>query len=294
MKILITGGSGQLGHDCNEILTKKHEVLSLSSREINITRFKEAENVINKIKPDILINCAAFTKVDACETEKELAWGVNAKGPEHLAEIIEKLGSKLIHISTDYVFNGEKKPPASYVEKDDVGPLSNYGKSKLEGEQVIIKKASCYTIIRSSWIYGIKGSNFLKTILKIALNKPQDQIKVVHDQYGSPTWSRQLALQIDKIIEKGGNGIYHATSEGYCTWFELAKYFLEKMAIPHNIVPCSTEEYPTPARRPANSILENQRLNKENINLMKDWKGDIDIFVESFRECLINEVSGNQ
>lgn len=289
MKILISGGNGQLAYDCAHILRKKHEVISMSSKEMDITGFKQVEDTINNVKPDILLNCGAYTKVDACETNKELAWKVNVTGPENLAKVIEKLGGKLIHFSTDYIFNGKKKPSESYVENDYPEPCSYYGKTKLEGERVIKKITERYIIVRTAWLYGIQGNNFFKTMLKLSLNNPQAEIKVINDQFGSVTRSYRLALQIQKIIEVNGKGTYHATAEGSGTWFEAARCFLQKMGIPHKIISCSTREYPAPAFRPVNSILENQRLKKEGINLMIHWESDIDLFVSDSRDRLIKE-----
>jgi dTDP-4-dehydrorhamnose reductase len=145
--------------------------------------------------------------------------------------------------------------------------------------------------LRTAWLYGFRGGNFLKTILKLALKHPQEEIKVVKDQFGSPTWSYRLSIQIARLIAARGQGTYHATSEGYCTWYELARYFLEKMGIAHSLVPCTTDEYPTPASRPMNSILENRHLKTEDINLMPDWRDDLDEFVSLFRERLIDEAA---
>jgi dTDP-4-dehydrorhamnose reductase len=152
--------------------------------------------------------------------------------------------------------------------------------------------AEDHIIIRTAWVYGIKGSNFPKTMLRLALSNPGGVIKVVNDQYGSPTWSYRLAEQIARLIEVDARGTYHATSEGYCTWYEVAEFFLDRMGVEYNIVPCSTEEYPTPAKRPANSILENMRLKKEGINLMPHWKDDIGVFIERYKMSLINEMKG--
>lgn len=291
MKILISGGNGQLAYDCNNILRKKNEVLSLGSKEMDITNFKQVESILNLARPDIILNCAAYTKVDACESEKSLASKVNTDGPGNLAKVIDKLGGKLFHISTDYVFNGKKIPPECYIENDKTDPYSYYGKTKLEGERIIKKITDRYVIIRTAWLYGIHGHNFLKTILKLSINNPQKEIKVVNDQFGSVTWTFRLALQIEKLIESNSRGTYHVVSKGHGTWFEVAKYFLGKMDVPNKLIPCTTEEYPTPAYRPKNSILENQRLQKEAINIMPCWKDDIDLFVSKFRDHLRNEVT---
>jgi len=289
MKILITGGKGQLGSDSTQILQKNHDVMSVDIEDFDIALFPDVEKIVQDFLPDIIVNCAAYTNVDHCETEKKLAWDVNVKGPENLARCVKKYGGCLIHISTDYVFDGLKSIPQPYLEDDETGPLSYYGITKLESERVIQRTIDRSIIIRTAWLYGMSGRNFLKTMLTLALKNPDREIKVVNDQYGSPTWSHRLALQIAKVIDKNFRGTYHASAEGYCSWYDLAKYFLEKMGVPHAVVSCSTDEYPTPARRPKNSILENQRFKKKNINIMAPWQDDLDRFVAAYREQLINE-----
>jgi len=291
MRILITGGRGQLGSDCAEILSASHEVVVKGHDDLDIADRETVEGTIGEYLPDVVLNCAAFTKVDACETERQRAWEVNVEGPRNLSLSLNRYGGRLIHISTDYVFDGRRQPPGPYTEDDEPSPLSYYGKTKLEGERVIMGLMDDYVIIRTAWLYGINGHNFLKTILRLAIIKePQREIKVVNDQYGSPTWSYTLARQISIIIDTEKNGLYHATSEGYCTWYELAVYFLMCMGIRAKVRPCTTEEYPTPARRPKNSILENHRLKREGISIMPNWREDIERFVETYRERLIAEV----
>jgi dTDP-4-dehydrorhamnose reductase len=290
MKILVTGGKGQLGTDCVRVFGKTHEVLAIDLDEVDITRLSDLEALVQKFMPNIIINCAAYTQVDNCEIEKDLAWNVNVTGTENLVKCSEKQGCRLIHISTDYVFDGSKKIPEPYVEKDKPNPVSYYGKTKYESEKVVLSGSDRHVIVRPAWMYGVNGYNFLKTMLKLALNNPKGEIKVVNDQYGSPTWSYGLALQIQRIIQTDVHGIYHTTAEGYCTWFELAEYFLNKMQVPHTIVPCTSEEFPTRAKRPKNSILENRHLKEKGINIMSQWQDDIDRFVSGFREALIAEI----
>jgi len=289
MRIIVMGGKGQLGSDCTQVLKQKNDVISLDLEDVDIALFSDIEKKIADFLPDIIINCAAYTHVDNCETERELAWAVNVKGAENLAVCVQKYGGRLVHISTDYVFNGRKKIPEPYVEDDELNPLSYYGITKLEGERLVRESTDRHIILRTAWMYGVNGHNFLKTMLKVALENPKDEIKVVHDQYGSPTWSHRLALQITKMIDKNCQGTYHASAEGYCSWYELAKYFLEKMGVPHAVVPCSSDEYSSPAKRPQNSILENRRLKRMDINIMAPWQDDLDRFIAGFREQLINE-----
>ena len=292
MKILISGCDGQLGSDCEQVLRRNHEAVGVDLKDMNITDLRLVKEVIGHVRPDVVVNCAAYTNVDASETDRSLAWKVNAEGPRNLASMVEKYGSRLIHISTDYVFDGRKDPPEPYLENDEPNPLSYYGKTKLEGEMAVRQTTDRYFILRTAWLYGVRGHNFLKTILMLALKNPEEAIKVVNDQFGSPTWSHTLALQIEKLVQVNGQGTYHASSEGHCTWYELAKYFLETMGVPHVLVPCVTEDYPTPALRPRNTILENRRLKECGINLMPHWQEDLDQFVSMFGVRLIREARG--
>ena len=294
MKIMITGARGQLGADCVRVLNETHEVVAVNLEELDITRLSDVETMIKNLTPDIILNCAAYSKVDNCEAEKELAWKANVTGPENLAQSVAKHGGRLIHISSDYVFDGRKKVPEPYVEEDEPHPLSYYGITKYESEKVVRQTTDRHMIIRTAWLYGVNGYNFLKTMLKLALGNPNNKIKVVNDQLGSPTWSHRLALQIARIIDENGQGTYHATAEGYCTWYELASYFLKKMEVPHTVIPCTSEEYPMPAPRPKNSILENRHLKEKGINIMKNWQDDLDQFVDDFKERLLSETSKEQ
>ena len=293
MKILISGGSGQLGSDCTLLLSKTHEVITPDEKDLDIGNLEKVLYMVSAVSPDILLNCAAFTNVDACETEKEEAWRVNADGPGNLAKAADKYGSKLVHISTDYVFNGRKEIPEPYAEDDETEPLSYYGRTKLEGELIVKKITANHLIIRTAWVYGINGHNFLKTMLKVVLKNPGKEIKVVNDQFGSPTWSYSLSQQIRKLIEVNAIGTYHASSEGHCSWYELTRYFLENMGVENNVVPCASKDFPVKAVRPVNSILENRRLKEEGICVMPGWQDGIDEFTGKFGERLMREVRGS-
>ncbi len=293
MRIVITGGQGQLAYDCKSILQKNHEIIALGAEELNIADRAAVQEKLQNLVPDILLNCAAYTKVDACETEQKLAWSINAQGPENLAAVMDDIGGLLIHISTDYVFDGERKPPTGYIENDVPNPLSFYGSSKLAGEKAVRAKIANYIILRTAWLYGSEGQNFLKIMLHLAINKPETMIRVVDDQYGSLTWTHSLARQIDTLISANGSGTYHATAEGHSTWYEGARYFLEKMEVPYRLSPCTTAEYPTVAHRPGNSILENKRLKRQSLCVMTNWQNDIDQFVIAYREDLLREARGD-
>jgi dTDP-4-dehydrorhamnose reductase len=291
MKIFITGGHGQLGRDVGALLGKKHDIVTAGSKELDISNRAEVESIICREQPDVLINCAAYTAVDNCETEKERAFAVNAKGPENLAIAMDAIAGRLVHISTDYVFDGNKAANKNYIESDPTTALSVYGQSKLAGEEAINDHSSNHLILRTAWLYGRKGNNFLKTMLRLAIADPTRELKVVNDQFGSLTWTATLARQIEAVLSDTMQGIAHATAEESSTWYEGACYFLEAMEIPYNLSPCTTAEYPTPAHRPLNSILENNRLKQAGLSVFKSWKKDIDLFVKLHKEELIKEVT---
>ncbi|WP_417912045.1 dTDP-4-dehydrorhamnose reductase [Candidatus Electronema sp. TJ] len=286
MKLLITGASGQLGQDCVRLMLDRHEICALTSKQLNITDAETVQGAVACVRPDVLINCAAYTAVDACENEINCCMAVNALGAANLAAACAASGCRLIHISTDYVFDGSKPAPEPYTEEDAVSPVSAYGRSKLAGEQAIAERLENSLILRTAWLYGIGGRNFLKTILRLA--RAKRPLKVVNDQHGSLTWTMTLAQQIERLLDSSLCGIAHATAEGHCTWFEAASCFLEAMQVAWPITPCTTADYPTPARRPANSILENRRLKEHGLNVMRDWRTDLDDFVRLHREELLS------
>ena len=291
MKILLSGDRGQLGQDCTLVLGDRHEIYGVDIEELDITQRAAVYALVGTFKPDIILNCAAYTQVDLCEQEADTARAVNAKGPENLALAAKRFNSALIHISTDYVFDGRKKIGRAYLETDPPNPISRYGKTKLEGEEAIARITQRYAIVRTAWLYGIGGHNFLKTILRLVLQNPNSALKIVDDQFGSPTWSFRLANQIARLIDADLQGIFHATAKEFCTWYELARYFLMQMEVPHLIRPCPTAEYHTPAQRPQNSYLGNQRFEDAGIDVMKAWQDDIVAFVTQYRERLLREAT---
>lgn len=291
MRVLITGSRGQLAHDCLGTLAGSDRVVAGADLpELDIANPESVRHWTTEFKPDIVLNCAAYTRVDDSETNRAAAWRANAEGPACLAEAAKSAGALLVHISTDYVFDGRRPPPQPYIETDPPAPLGVYGGSKLAGEEAIRRSGARHVILRTAWLYGLHGHNFLKTMLRLAVKEPSRVLRVVNDQHGCPTWSRRLAQQIGVFIDRGGEGIYHAVSLGHCTWYELAAGFLERMGVPHRIDPCTTADYPTPARRPANSILENRRLIEGGLNVMRDWREDLDEFVDRNRQQLMAEV----
>jgi len=293
MKILITGACGQVGTDLCEVIGNSDGLWALGRNELDLTRPKQIEDVLTSIKPDIIVNCAAYTNVDDCQNRPAICHEVNEQGMGRLARSAESIGCKLIHISTDYVFDGRKSVPEPYTEDDVPAPISVYGESKLKGEQLVQTYCTRFAILRTAWLYGIHGRNFLKTILKLALQHSEDFIKVVNDQHGSPTWSRTLARQIRAVIDNGAEGIFHATSEGHCTWYDLTQAFLDRIGVHTRVVPCTTAEFPRPAPRPVNSILENGRLKALDIHVMRSWETDLTDFVERYSDRLLSEAKAD-
>ena len=286
--ILIIGCNGQLGSDCMQVLAGAEGV---DFPEIDIANRERCLRKLDQLKPTVLVNCAAYTAVDACESDPA-CWKVNADGPKHLAEWAAANDAFLVHVSTDYVFSGNKPLYEACVETDETGPVSEYGRSKLAGEQAVLESGAKAAILRTAWLYGANGKNFLKTMLRLALQDAAREIRVVNDQFGSPTWSHTLARQIEAVIAAQATGVFHATSEGYCSWCELADSFLSMMDVPYRMAPCTSEEYPTPAKRPANSILENEHAKTLGINKFKDWKEELALFVRKHRDGLLAEARG--
>ena len=289
MKILITGARGQLGRDCQEILRLDHTVIATDLPEFDVTDAEQVRRQVEIHRSDVVLNCAAFTRVDDCETQKELAFRANAVAPGFLAQAARAVNARIVHISTDYVFDGERPPPQPYTEDDATRPLSVYGASKLAGEEAIRATGARWAILRTAWLYGRYGGNFPKTMLRLTLQQPERELRVINEQWGSPTWSWRLAQQIKVVIETSAEGLFHATAEGFTTWHGFATAFLQAMNVPHRLAPCRIADYPTPARRPQNSILENNRLKASGGNVMRLWDADVAEFVARYRDELLQE-----
>ena len=290
MKILLLGGSGMLGSDCREVLSEEHEVLSPSKKELDIISWDVVIENLQKISPDVILNCAGFTDVNACETEDYLVRKVNVEGPRNLAQGSARFNCRMIHISSDYVFSGQKSLPQPYFEDDPVDPISAYGRSKVESEVAVKENAPNYAIIRTGWLYGLNGDNFINSILKNAVKKSSKGMKVIEDQIGSPTWTYRLALQIKEILNSDAKGTFHVTSEGYCSRFEYAKHILNRLKIKGTVRSCKMDEYPAQAaKRPVNCILENRLLKKMGLNIMPDWKEDLDTYLEQYGKELVKK-----
>ncbi len=278
MKILITGYKGMLGSDLVETLENEnqHDLILTDVEELDITNLDQVKNILNKEKPEIIINVAAYTDVDGCETNRELAYNVNAIGPKNLAIAANEFNVKLLHISTDYVFDGINSKP--YKEEDKTGPNSYYGETKLQAELFIDENMNNYFIIRTAWLYGFNGKNFVKTMLQLAKN--HDEITVVNDQHGSPTFTKDLAIAICELIKTDKYGIYHVTNGGNCTWYEFAKKIFEIANIGIKVMPVTTEEYPTPAKRPSYSVLSNEKWKKSGFVAMESYENALKTYMK--------------
>jgi len=259
-KIVITGAGGMLGSDLSRVFPR---AISLTHKQLDITDRDKVFLKISELKPDIVINAAAYTNVEGAEDEKEKADLLNSTAVLYLAEACRDTGAILVHYSTDYVFDGGKK--TGYDESDIPNPLNAYGRSKLGGEQNILRTMDKYYVLRTSWLFGKKGKNFVDTITRLA--KERSEIKVVDDQSGCPTFSYDLAMMTKNIIErKCPFGIYHVTNSGSCSWFEFAQEIVSVQKIECRVMPCSSKEYPSKVVRPKYSILNNNKIEK-----MPEW-----------------------
>lgn len=292
-RLMLIGSRGQLGSDCKEIFSPSFMVKGFTSLDLDLMRPDDLGSAVLNFSPNVIINAAAYTKVDSCETDVERARLVNAESPARLADAARRCGALLVQVSTDYVFSGERALPQGYTEFDEVSPVSVYGRSKLAGEEAVAASGCNYLIARTAWLYGLNGQNFLKTMLRLALAEPERERKIVADQFGCLTWSRSLAQQLLILVESGKRGLYHAVAEGFASWFEVASRFLELMEVEHRLAPCTTAEYPTPAQRPANSILLNYKLKQDGLLVMRSWQEDLELFVSCYRDQLIKEVSNS-
>jgi dTDP-4-dehydrorhamnose reductase len=287
-QILLTGAAGQLGHDLQTLLVTVGEVISLSRDSLDLAQPEQVRDVIREIQPGAIVNAAAYTAVDKAESEIELANIVNGATPTAIAEIAQQLNIPLIHISTDYVFDGQKNTP--YLEDDAPNPIGAYGKSKLLGENGVRQTCDRHLILRTAWVYGTGGKgNFVKTMLR--LGKEQEELRVVVDQVGAPTWTGDLAGAIAKLLSGLLNntvapGTYHYTNSGAISWYDFAIAIFEEaeaLGIPlaiQRIVPITTDEYPTPAKRPAYSVLSSKKVSAALGTIPPHWRSALRLMLK--------------
>lgn len=269
MKYLITGGTGQLGHDIVKELISRGELnyLAPTTKEMNITNKDEVEKVILGYKPDIIFHCAAYTAVDKAEEDRENCYNVNVNGTKNIVEVAKRINTKVVYISTDYVFDGTKK--TEYETEDITNPINYYGYTKLLGEKEV-QQLNDYLIVRISWVFGENGKNFVKTMLNLAETKTE--LSIVSDQIGSPTYTKDLSKLLLDMIENNKKGLFFATNEDFCSWYEFAEYIFKINNINIKLNKVLTKDYKTLAKRPLNSKLSKNKLDEEGLTRLPSWQ----------------------
>ena len=277
MKVLVTGAKGQLGYDVTrELFRLGHDVFAFGRDQLDITDQQQVKYVVREIKPDAIIHAAAYTKVDQAEIDQDEAYLVNAYGTRNMAVAAESVGAKLCYVSTDYVFDGKGEFP--YHEYAQTSPLGVYGHSKYVGEEMVKTLSSKYFIVRTAWVYGKNGKNFVKTMLKLAQEK--EELGVIRDQVGSPTYTVDLAKFLIKLVKTENYGIYHGTNFGSCSWYEFAKAIFEEAGIDIKVNPLTSEQFPRPAKRPAYSVLGDMALRLNGFQPLRHWRKALQSFLK--------------
>ncbi|MDI6818634.1 MAG: dTDP-4-dehydrorhamnose reductase [Methanothermobacter thermautotrophicus] len=266
MKILITGSSGMLGSDLVDILSRRHEVVTSGS--LDIRDLEGVMELLRETRPDAVVHAAAFTDVDCAETERDTAYQVNVLGTRNIAAAASAVGSSILYISTDYVFDGEKGD--GYLEFDEPNPLNFYGKTKYLGEVSVRQLSERFYIVRTSWLFGRNGRNFVGTMVELA--ERGHEISVVDDQYGSPTYTRDLAAAIGTLLERPAYGVYHLTNSGQCSWYEFAIDIFNELGMEVCLKPVKSHEFPRPARRPSFSVLRNYNWSMEGFKPLRNYR----------------------
>jgi len=280
LRILIPGANGMLGHALTAVLSKQHKLIGLDLPDLDITDLSAVRSAISTHHPDLLINAAAYTDVDGCESNSDLAFSVNAMGPHNLALVCKELDIPLVHISTDYIFDG--KSPVPYKESDKPNPQSIYGESKLQGEQYVRELTDKHYIIRTSWLYGEHGKNFVATMLRLAAER--DEFDVVNDQVGSPTYTVDLAKAISELITETAYGAYHITNSGSCTWYEFTREIFRQAGIEGvKVKPITTEVLKRPAPRPKYSVLDNSKWIASGIPPLRPYQAALKEYLTTIR-----------
>ena len=277
MRILVTGVKGQLGHDVmNELAKRGHTGIGVDVEEMDITDAKKVNEVIRASEVEAVIHCAAYTAVDAAEDQVELCRKINAEGTENIAKVCKELDIKMMYISTDYVFDGEGTRP--WEPDDERHPLNVYGFTQYEGELAVEKYLDKFFTIRIAWVFGVNGKNFIKTMLK--LSETHDELNVVDDQIGSPTYTYDLAVLLVDMIETEKYGRYHATNEGLCSWYEFACEIFRQAGRDVKVNPVSSDEFPTKAKRPHNSRMDKSKLTENGFTPLPAWQDALKRYLE--------------
>lgn len=281
MRILVTGYSGQLGYDVVlEGKKRGFDMIGVGQKELDITQEEQVQNYIHTAKPDVIIHCAAYTAVDNAEDNKEACFDVNVNGTKYLAAAAKSVNAKFIYISTDYVFEGTGTEP--FTEEDAANPVGYYGLTKYEGEKAVQRLLDKYFIVRISWVFGINGNNFIKTMLRLA--ETRSELNVVGDQYGSPTYTFDLAKLLLDMAETEKYGVYHASNEGFITWADFAKEIFQVAGKDVKVNSITTEEYPTKAVRPKNSRMSKDKLEKNGFTRLPAWQDALTRYIAELQE----------
>lgn len=278
MRILVTGVKGQLGYDVmNELAKRGHTGIGVDVEEMDITDTAKVEQVIKESDVEAVIHCAAYTAVDAAEDNVEICHKINAEGTENIAKVCKELDLKMIYISTDYVFNGEGTRP--WEPDDEREPLNVYGQAKYEGELAVEKYLEKYYIVRIAWVFGVNGKNFIKTMLN--LSETHDELSVVNDQIGSPTYTYDLAKLLVDMVETDKYGRYHATNEGLCTWYEFATEIFRQAGKEITVHPVTSDQFPSKARRPHNSRMSKDKLEANGFDRLPTWQDALNRYLKA-------------
>lgn len=281
MKILVTGVNGQLGYDVvNELKKRDIEAVCVDIQEMDITDGASVDRVISEANVDAVIHCAAYTAVDAAEDAGEICRKVNAEGTRNIACVCSKLGIKMMYISTDYVFDGEGTRP--WEPDDETKPLNVYGQTKYEGEVAVQEMLKQYFIVRIAWAFGLNGKNFVKTMLNLA--KTHEHLTVVNDQYGSPTYTYDLARLLVDMIVTDKYGVYHATNEGFCTWYEFACEIFKQAGVEVDVQPVTSDAFPAKAKRPSNSRMSKDKLELSGFHKLPTWQNAVERYVKALQD----------
>jgi dTDP-4-dehydrorhamnose reductase len=282
VRILVTGAAGMLGQALVPVLQADHQVRGIDIEECDLRDEAAVLAVVKAHRPGMVMHLAAYTDVDGCETDPRRAAEVNADGTRNVAKACAQIGAGILYISTDYVFDGRQDRP--YREEDRPNPLNVYGRSKLLGEQCVQALVERHTIVRTSWLFGPRGKNFVSTILRLAQQRPE--LRVVSDQRGSPTYTRHLAAKLAQLVEGKACGLCHVTGSGSCSWFEFAQSIVDQAGFREvRVVPVSSEEAARPAPRPANSVLESRRLRQLGLGLLPPWQEGLAQYLQERRQA---------
>ena len=282
MKVLVTGVKGQLGFDVvNELTSRGIEAVGVDIEEMDITDSASVDKVIKAAAPDAVIHCAAYTAVDAAEENEAVCRKVNADGTRNIAKVCKELDIKMIYISTDYVFSGQGE--RFWEPEDEREPQSVYGQTKYEGELAVQELLEKYFIVRIAWVFGINGKNFVKTMLNLA--KTRDTLTVVNDQFGSPTYTYDLAKLLADMVQTEKYGVYHATNEGICSWYEFACAIFKEAGIEMKVIPVSSAEYAAKAKRPYNSRMSKDKLEENGFDRLPTWQDALKRYLAALKEA---------